>query len=229
MKRVQSSLFLFLLLLIIPNCVHAQAWSGIIAPSRAVDWSQAGTSIVEPTVQCGSTIAAGGTLGSPMDLNAAIYSRMATCSPNTYIQLGTGTFYTSTGFSFYTGASACNAVGYRSPCFASFVQIRGMGANLTYVYLVGSSLGAGSYTNTAFSIEGSSTSPISPVNVCDWTSGYSKGTTTIQIANCGSTTPALGALSNLQVGSLIVLDQVDPVADNATAWNCAANYTDRKR
>src|ERR1039458_5351447 len=87
------------------------------------------------------------------------------------------------------------------------------------------SLGAGSYTNTAFSIEGSSTSPISPVNVCDWTSGYSKGTTTIQIANCGSTTPALGALSNLQVGSLIVLDQVDPVADNATAWNCAANYT----
>ena len=43
MKRVQLLRFLFLAFLTIPAAVHAQAWSGIIAPSRAsASWQNAG-------------------------------------------------------------------------------------------------------------------------------------------------------------------------------------------
>src|ERR1017187_571357 len=212
MKRVQSSLFLFLLLFIIPSCVNAQAWTGIIDPSRAIDWSRAGTTIVEPTVQCGSTVPAQGTLGSPIDLSAVIYAIQQTCTSGGYILLGAGNFYTSTGFAWWNGSG-----------WNSHVVVRGQGANSTFIYLVGSSVGVGN-SNSAVAVSGSGAGPIAEQNVCDWIANYSKGTTTIQLANCGSTTPAKGSVSNLAVGTLLVLDQVDQIADNGTTWNCAVNY-----
>jgi hypothetical protein len=103
-----------------------------------------------------------------------------------------------------------------------------MGASLTYIYLVGGSTGAGSFNNAAFAMEGSAWGAFNSStesNMCDWVADYAKGATTIQIANCGITTPAVGSLSDLHVGSLMILDQVDQIADNGTAWNCAVNYT----
>jgi hypothetical protein len=58
-------------------------------------------------------------------------------------------------------------------------------------------------------------------NVCDFTGGYGQGSTTITLANCGSTTPSLGSLSNLKVGSLLILDQVDEAQDTGNIWNCS--------
>jgi len=43
MKKGQSRLWLFLLLFVVPVSARAQqAWSGIISPSRAINWSNAG-------------------------------------------------------------------------------------------------------------------------------------------------------------------------------------------
>jgi hypothetical protein len=204
---------LFLLLLIVPNSVHAQAWNGIIDPSRAMDWSQAGTTIVEPTVQCGATIAPMGTLASPV-APTAISNAIAACTPGQYVSLGAGNFYLSSGWGWWDGVSN----------WKHNVVVRGQGANSTLIYFVGSSVGVGN-SNSAVAIEGGGLSSISEQNVCNWIANYSKGTTTIQLANCGSTTPAVGSVSNLAVGTLLVLDQVDLTADNGTAWNCAVNYT----
>src|ERR1019366_1806380 len=212
MKRVQSSLFLFLLLLIIPSCVNAQAWTGIIDPSRAVDWSQAGAHIVEPTNQCGTTIAPEGTLASPV-VPTNISNAIAACTGGGYVQLGSGTFYLSKGWGFWNGNG-----------WNSHVVVRGQGANSTFIYFVGGSVGGGN-NNSAIALEGSGVSTISEQNGCNWIADYSKGATNIQLANCGSTTPAIGSVSNLAVGTLLVLDQVDLTADNGTTWNCAVNFT----
>src|SRR5437667_5594768 len=40
--RKQSMLLFLILLLMLPASLHAQAWSGIISPGRAIDWSRAG-------------------------------------------------------------------------------------------------------------------------------------------------------------------------------------------
>ena len=42
MKRAQLPLFLLIVLAFVPGVAHAQAWSGILDPTRAIDWSAAG-------------------------------------------------------------------------------------------------------------------------------------------------------------------------------------------
>jgi len=58
-------------------------------------------------------------------------------------------------------------------------------------------------------------------NVCDWIGGYAAGSTSITIANCGSTTPKAGNISNLKVGTIINLDQADETNDTGKIWNCS--------
>jgi hypothetical protein len=97
-----SHLFpLISILVLFSTLSYGQGWSGILAPSRAIDWSVAGLPATIPSaggnettpnpwtpptrMQCGSTIAAG---ASAATINAAI----ATCAPNHYVLLGPGTF-----------------------------------------------------------------------------------------------------------------------------------------
>jgi hypothetical protein len=40
------------------------------------------------------------------------------------------------------------------------------------------------------------------------------------LASCGSATPNVGSLSNLHVGSILIVDQVDETSDTGTIWNC---------
>ena len=71
----------------------AQLWSGVLAPTRAIDWTTAGVAGGVPAnyTQCGSTIAA--YTGAAATINNAL----AVCGPNTYVLLGAGTFTLSTG------------------------------------------------------------------------------------------------------------------------------------
>jgi hypothetical protein len=202
MKRAQSLLFLLTSVLAIPTMGHAQAWSGIIDPSRAVDWSKAGIlgGIPNRTTICAS-IAAYGTSGSPGS-PSAINNAISSCPSGQVVSLGSGTFYLSAGVDF---ASHSN------------VTLRGQGANLTF--LIFSAGGAGGY-NSDVAMEGSVSATGYENDVCDWTSGYTRGTTVITLANCGTTTPAVGSLSKLKVGTLLVLDQLDETNDTGTIWNC---------
>jgi len=126
------------------------------------------------------------------------------------VQLGSGTFNLTSGVTF----SGKNNV-----------ALRGQGANATSLVFTGA--GAGHY-NSVVAMEPSNLNESngSEQNVCDWTAGYARGTTVITLANCGATTPAKGALSNLKVGSILMLSQLDEPADNGTIWNCLAGVSE---
>lgn len=179
-------------------------WSGIIAPSRAVDWAGAGIPGGPPDAnwtQCGSTIAAYS--GSAAAINDAI----AGCGVNHYVMLGAGTFNLSSGIDFTHHGN---------------VALRGQGANSTLLVFTGA--GAGGY-NSVVAMEGSVSGTGFEENVCDWSGGYAAGTTTITLARCGSTTPAAGNPANLKVGTVLILDQLDQSYDTGTIWNCFQTYT----
>jgi hypothetical protein len=184
---------------------EAQPWSGIISPSRAVDWRVAGfpgDALPDSSwTQCGSTIAAYS--GSAATINNAL----SACGANHYVFLGPGTFTLSSGI--FVGKSN--------------VALRGSGANATSLNFTGS--GAGCF-GSAVAVEGACQYVNGGEgNVCNWTGGYTQGATSITLANCGSTTPAMGSISNLHVGSILILDQLDEANDPGTIWNCENSGT----
>jgi len=191
----------FLTLICFSAYLCAQNWSGILAPTRAVDWSGVGVpgGIPARTTQCGATIAAYS--GPATTINNAI----AACASGNYVSLGAGTFSLSSGIAFNGHSN---------------VTLRGQGANSTFLVFTGA--GAGFY-NSVVSLEPTSLNEpgTDEGNVCDWTSGYAPGTTVITLANCGTTTPARGSLGNLAVGTVLLLDQLDEATDTGQIWNCA--------
>jgi len=93
--------WLFVLLLF-PIACFGQAWSGVIAPPRAMDWSKAGADpavVNEARTQCGATISPIGTSASPA-APTAINTAIASCASSHplpgvggYVQLAAGSFY----------------------------------------------------------------------------------------------------------------------------------------
>lgn len=204
--RNKPLIFLFMLSSCLPGTLSAQTpWSGVISPSRAINWSGAGVVGGVPTrsTQCGSTIAAYGSSSAPAS-PSTINSAIAACTPGEFVQLGSGTFYISGGIDF---------TGHNN------VTLRGMGANSTFIEFSSSDAKCGG-PDASVCLSSANNSPEFEGTVCDWTSGYSQGTTTITIANCGSTTPAKGSISNLVVGGIMVLDQVDSANDTGQIWMC---------
>src|SRR6266705_1044556 len=98
--------------------LYGQLWSGILNPTRAIDWTQAGVQGGIPSAtwtQCGSTIAAG---ASAATINTVIQN----CTANHFVLLGPGTFNLSSGITF---ASKDNVV------------LRGAGADQTFLIFTG--------------------------------------------------------------------------------------------
>jgi chitodextrinase len=141
-------------------------WSGIIAPSRATDWSGAGIPGGIPDAnwtQCGSTIAAYGTSAAPVS-PAAINSAIAACGSDQYVLLGAGDFYLSSGVDF---ASKSNVV------------LRGAGANLTKLHF-SAPAGCNGW-GAGVCLAGSNTYSGGGYDSANWTGGYSQGTTQITL------------------------------------------------
>jgi len=215
LRAVIATLCLFL-------TVNASAQSTILATNRySPNWGSAGVSGGIPDSswgKCGSTIAAYGTSGSYAS-PATINNALSACSANTYVQLGSGTFYLNAGISM-----------------VSNVALRGAGANSTIIHFNGGSscvIGAGNCV-VQFSGSGSNQPGNPPYNPApasvpalqqgSWTgtngsSGvYTQGATTL---NLGFTP------SGLTNGTLAILWQADtstvPTGGNFTnACNSAA-------
>src|SRR5262249_4633774 len=151
--------FITLLLLGASPSVFAQAWSGIIASSRAINWSTAGVTGGIPSgswTQCGSTIAGG---ASAATIQAAING----CTANHYVQLGAGNF---------PGLGGLN--------MKSNVALRGMGANQTFLTFTGkvgcySAVAAICITGDLYTYSNSTNSYPGAANGATWISGYSQG------------------------------------------------------
>jgi hypothetical protein len=184
-----------------PSTLRGQSWTGTIDPSRAIDWSSAGVVGGIPSnswTQCGATIEA---YSGPA---AAINTAIAACPSGHFVSLGSGTFNLSTSIDF---------------TFHSNVALRGQGADSTLVVFTGSSTNFGEQAQV-FLLANSTNYIGGEQNVCDWTGGYTPGSTIITLSNCGSTTPRAGALSSLFVGDIITLDQLDEATDTGAVWNC---------
>ncbi len=162
----------------------AQLWSGVLAPTRAIDWTTAGVAGGVPAnyTQCGSTIAA--YTGAAATINNAL----AACGPNTYVLLGAGTFTLSTGIRW----SVNN------------VALRGSGPTQTMlVFQGGAHDGCGGVGANVCMISTSTNDIQGFGNAANWTAGYAQGTTTITISanTTGSTKPV--------VGTALFLDQLN--------------------
>src|SRR5690349_1571851 len=161
MKRKYGLLFSLILLFMVPTSAHAQLWTGIIDPSRAIDWSKAGIpgGIPNRTIIC-ATLNPGATAAQ---INAAI----ASCPANQVVFLSAGTYNLSSGITF----SGSNNV-----------TLRGAGADQTQLVMLGAS---GCIIQSAsVCIAGPSfTGPGNPGTIRNWTAGYAKGTTQLTLSS----------------------------------------------
>lgn len=130
------------------------------------------------------------------DINTAI----AGCGSGEVVYLAAGTYSLSTGLLF---ANKSN------------VTLRGAGPNLTKLVFTGyeSCNGLGGVV----CIRSGDTSHYSqnPSNTANWTAGYSKGTTVV----------TLSSVTNLAVGSLLALDQLNDSADTGDIFICDTTGT----
>jgi len=193
-----------LALLAVPSTAAAQPWTGIIDPSRVIDWSlgEAGVAggIPNRTFNC-ATIAA--YTGSAATINNAL----SACANNTsalaagggVVNLQAGTFNLTSGINL-SGISN--------------VTLRGAGANQTKLVMTGSvscffggSVCMGNSTPQTAATDGAGGTP---AWVSNWTAGYAKGTTVITLAST----------ANVSVGDVIVLDQTDDTSDTGNIYVC---------
>src|SRR6266581_1343928 len=194
MIRKRPLVFL-LLLLCHSTSSYAQAWSGIIDPSRAVDWSRAGTSIPNRTTNCATF--------SPGATSSQINSAISSCPANQVVFLNPGTYNLSGGITF-------NGHGN--------VTLRGAGPTLTILQFSGGDSCGGQGgdicvidSNPAY--VGSSQVQPSSSNAHNWTAGYAKGATKI----------TLDSTSGLSAGSVIILDQANDTSDTGGMFVCDAS------
>lgn len=212
MKLKQSVLFLFFLLCL-SGCLYAQAWSGILNSSRAIDWTQAGVPGGIPTrnTVC-SSLTPSNTL---TDINNAI----ANCGSGQVVSLAAGTYNLAGGIIFNNHSN---------------VTLRGAGPDQTFL-VISADNPCGGLGGDICIINGEGNSPDNSNwgSYANWTAGYSAGTTSI----------TLDGVTNLHVGSLLILDQCDTglsgqptsgsnagcgtgtVADNGNLFVCVAMGT----
>src|ERR1051326_1052900 len=107
---------LLLIILAFSAAAYSQPWVGTIDPTRAIDWSQAGTTIPARSVIC-STLNPGAT-------SAQISSAIASCPDNQVVFLNAGTYTLSAGIDFSHNSN---------------VTVRGAGANKTFLVFAGTS------------------------------------------------------------------------------------------
>lgn len=115
--RRSRLVLLFVVMPFLCPCSHAQAWSGIISPSRAIDWSAAGVTGGIPnnrTTVCASLVTTA--------TAAQIQSALNACPSGQVVSLAAGAYTLTSGITI-----------------PSNVTLRGAGANLTTLTFTGSS------------------------------------------------------------------------------------------
>ncbi|MGB6387210.1 MAG: glycosyl hydrolase family 28-related protein [Terriglobales bacterium] len=161
MRKKSSPLFLLIIIVIAGVSVpcHAQLWSGILDPTRAIDWSQVGVGGIPPRTTACSTVNPNGS----NDMTAAINSALSACASGQAVLLASGTFRINGNINVPAN-----------------VTLRGAGANLTILDAHGSgngviNLGSGSPNYPGVSVTGGATAGSTSITVSS-ASGISVGT-----------------------------------------------------
>jgi hypothetical protein len=146
MRRDCSHLFpLISVLLLFPALSYGQAWSGILAPSRAIDWSHAGLPATFPDgettpnpwtpptrTQCGAALSPSGGDDTTQIMNA-----VSACGQGTYVLLNQGRF--TIGTNLRLGGSYTSGHNY--------VTVRGSGPMRTTLVTSGAGINLGASAN----------------------------------------------------------------------------------
>ena len=133
---------------------------------------------------------------------AQIASALSSCTAGETVLLNPGTYSSSSSLIVST----------------SNVTLRGSGPTQTILNFTNTSTNCLGIGPTAVCLWNGDDGAIQyAANFCPWTAGFSQGTTTITVGTCTT-----GALSNLKVGSLIVLSQNDDASDNGNAYFCGS-------
>jgi hypothetical protein len=203
---VKRSLWFPIILLCLPLWAHGQQlWSGVLQPTRATDWTNAGfpgTTLPSSSwTQCGSTISAYSGSAS------AITNALASCGANQYVLLGPGTF------TITSGEISFPASGH--------VALRGSGANSTFI-TIGSGAGGSCGVASALICITSNDQPYfnePPPIVYSITSGYSQGSTSItlnSVSGINANNPTILFIEQCETG----------LTANSPTAPCSGNETD---
>jgi len=193
MERRPLTLIVCLLSLVTPVAAHAQAWSGIVSPSRATDWSNAGVSggIPNRTTICAVL--------KPGVTAAQITGAIDACPNGQVVMLTAGTYNLS------------DAIQFSHP---KQVTLRGAGADRTKLVWTPSTVVTescqGPNALVCFRNGAPFNSADMPGHVTAWTDGYAQGTTVITLAST----------SGLAVGDKVFLDQLDDAFDTGDIYVC---------
>ncbi|HYL16391.1 MAG TPA: right-handed parallel beta-helix repeat-containing protein [Terriglobales bacterium] len=154
-------MFPIMLLLMTPTSARGQLWSGIIDPSRAINWSTAGIpgGIPNRTTIC-TTLNSGATA-------AQINSALAACPREQVVFLSAGTYNLSSGIDF---AGKSN------------VTLRGAGPDQTLLVFNGNVNCWGQTADICIRNADQSWTG-GPAHSTTWTGGYAKGTTQITLGS----------------------------------------------
>lgn len=170
----------------------AQAWSGILDPSRATDWTQAGIpgGVPNRTTIC-QTVAPSGLVDSTDATN--IEKALQACSgTNEVVQLAAGTYTLPAGLTWVNSATGLGATN---------VVLRGSGPDKTKLVFTGIGRCAMQADVCIEGNDGNATGPAGGSTTWTGDNGspgsYHKGDTVIDV----------GSTSGLSVGQIILLDQ----------------------
>ncbi len=171
-----------LMIVAAPSVANAQAWSGIMNASRAVDWSSAGVpgGIPNRTTIC-STLNPGATAAQ---INAAIEA----CPSGQVVFLTAGTYTLNDNILFD---------------YKNGVTLRGAGADRTkLVWTASTTVSVSCWgPNALVCFRNDERNDVTAISggTASWTAGYAQGTTVITVTNT----------TNLTVGNLLYLDQLN--------------------
>jgi len=188
--RRQTRLLLPLVLLCFTVYSHGQFWSGILDPSRAIDWSANNAGVVggipANRTQCGATIPAGSSA-------ATINTTIAACGANQFVLLGAGTFNLTAGLIF-DGKSN--------------VTLRGSGPDQTFLVFTGTNACDGHTADVCVMGYSGCEDCYNPPTPVNWTAHYAQGITTITLASA----------ANIRTGMLLLLSQTNDSTDTGGIW-----------
>ena len=199
------------LILALASPAFAQSWSTFLDPTRAVDWSGVGFTIPNYTVNCATQPSLATGSGNAAANGSSIQAALTACGgTGKAVNLPAGTYYT-TGFHYDPAGQEV---------------LRGAGASSTKLILTTTD-GCGGLQHGVCMLAGdltySGSGDVLPVSTggngsrqCSWSSGYSQGTTTIGLTNCGGLVPA----NHPTIGQTIILDQANDTSDTNGVYMC---------
>ena len=208
MKRAQPLLLSLVVLLCCTSFCQAQNWSGVVASSRAIDWSNVGIpgGIPNRTTIC-ATLNPGASTGQ---INSAI----ASCPSGQVVKLNAGTYNVS-GIDFANHSN---------------VTLRGAGPDQTFLVFSGNASCGGVQADVC--IMGDSAYPGSGrEHSANWTAGYAKGAT--QLTFSSTSGMSVGSIlvldqqddSNTDTGTIWVCQTGGVCADEAPSGSGRAART----